>query len=197
MGLVKHHQRGLYNIAQCVENDYHSRQSSEQEAEDGECTADVWHQVFWGYKQRVLGSNGLNAAQLSCPQGSTLAFQHEVGVSCGTGLRHGATMHPRGRHFRGIMTLMQHGVTHLTAREQQPTPSPHNHQLEPLRVMTQCRNWNGKHLNKFPRRDVSQRSSIANSGNEFGEPSFVIGPTVNTLRGLCEIWLSSFRTRSN
>ena len=33
-------------------------------------TTNVWQQVFWGSKQRVQGSNGLNAAQPSCLQGS-------------------------------------------------------------------------------------------------------------------------------
>ena len=86
-----------------------------------EHTTDVWQQVLRGYNWSVQGSNGWNAAQLNQPRGSTLTFQRtKAGVSCGTGLRHGVTMHPGGRHLRGVMTLMPHGVTQSTACEQQP-----------------------------------------------------------------------------
>ena len=84
-------------------------------------------QVLWGLKQRVQGSNGSNAAQLSCPQGSTLSFQLHVGVSCGIGLRHGVAMHPRGRHSREGMTLLPHGTYTHTAREQKPPQQPYYH----------------------------------------------------------------------
>ena len=87
-------------------------------------TSNVWQQVLWGCKQRVQGSNGSNAAQPSCPQGSTLTFQSKTGVSWRTGLRHGATMRPRGRHLREDMILLPHGVTHPTAREQRATTHP-------------------------------------------------------------------------
>ena len=90
-------------------------------------TTDAWQQVLWGFKQRVQGSNGWNAAQPSCPQGSTLTFQPKAGVSCGIGLRHGVTMHPGGRHLREGMILLPHGTYKATAREQQPTTQPHNH----------------------------------------------------------------------
>ena len=64
-------------------------------------TTNVWQQVLWGFKQRVQGSNGWNAAQPSCLQGSTLTFQSKIGVSYGIGLRHGATMRPMGETFEG------------------------------------------------------------------------------------------------
>ena len=191
---------GQYNLLQGSGRNCSSRQVSEQRAKDGGCTTDVRHQVLWGSKQRVQGSTGLNAAQLSCPQGSTLTVQLDAGVSCGTGLRHGVTMHPRGRHSRGVMTLMPHGVTQSTVCEQQPKLPLHKQQIpqpQLLGSMTQCRSWNRGRVNKFPRRDVSQRSSIASSGNELGEFSRVIGPTVNALKELCDSWLSFFKTRSN
>ena len=50
-----------------------------------------------------------------------------AGVSCGTGLRHGATMHPRGRHLRGVMIPLPHGLTNLTAREQQRHIQPQHY----------------------------------------------------------------------
>ena len=81
-------------------------------------TTDVWRQVLWGYKWQ---------AQLDHPWGSTLTFQHKAGVSYGIGLRHGVTMHPRGTHLREGMILPPHGVTHQTAREQQPTIQHNNY----------------------------------------------------------------------
>ena len=81
-------------------------------------TTHVRQRVLWGYTRQVQGSNGSNAAQPGRPQGSTLTFQHKAGVSCGTGLRHGVTMHPRGRHLREGMIPLPHGVTQRTAREQ-------------------------------------------------------------------------------
>ena len=68
--------------------------------EDTECTTDVWQRVLWGSKQRVQGNNGSNAAQLSCLQGTTLTFQLNAGVPCGTGLRHGDHA-PEGATFEG------------------------------------------------------------------------------------------------
>ena len=76
-----------------------------------------------------MGYNGFNAAQLGRPQGSTLTFQHKVGVSWVHGLRHGVTMHPRGRHLREGMIPWSHGKRHTQACEQQPnhtTNLPHN-----------------------------------------------------------------------
>ena len=61
------------------------------------------------------------------PWGSTLIFQHKVGVSCGIGLRHGVTMHPRGRHLREGMTLLPHGTYKATAHEQQLITQPHKY----------------------------------------------------------------------
>ena len=58
-------------------------------------------QVLQGYKWRVQGSNGSNAAQLSHPWGPTRTFQHSAGVSWELGLRHGVTMHPRGGDICG------------------------------------------------------------------------------------------------
>ena len=86
-----------------------------------ECTTEVWQRVLWGSKQREQGFNGSNAAQLDCPQGTTLTFQLNAGVPCVTGLRHGVTMHPRERHLRGVRIPLPHGLTNSTAREQQPT----------------------------------------------------------------------------
>ena len=99
-------------------------------------STNVWQRVLWGSKQRVQGSNGWNAAQLSCPRGTTLTFQLNAGVSCGTGRRHGATTHPRGRHLRGVMTLLPRGMTQVTAREQQPPQQ----QPQPLGIMAHYRN---------------------------------------------------------
>ena len=76
-------------------------------------------QVLWGYTRQVQGCNGSNAAQPGRPQGSALTFQHNVGVSCGTGLRHGVTMHQRGRQLREGMILLPHGTHKRTEREQQ------------------------------------------------------------------------------
>ena len=95
------------------------------------------------------------------------------------------------------MTRMPHGGTQPTAREQQLKPTTHNHQLQPLGIGMQCRNWIGKHSNSFPRREVGQRSSTANSGEEYGEPSIGNGPTDIKLRGVCESWLSLVKTRSH
>ena len=75
---------------------------------------------------RYMGSNGTNAAQPSQPWGSTLTFQLHAGVSWVHGLRHGVTMHPRGRHLREVMTPWSHGMSHTQAREQLP-PHQHNH----------------------------------------------------------------------
>ena len=80
------------------------------------------------------GSNGpcacvyTLAAPPSQPQGSTVTYLQKAGVSCGTGLRHGVTMHPRGRHSREGVTLLPHRMTQTTAREQQQQQGPHyNH----------------------------------------------------------------------
>ena len=66
-----------------------------------------------GYNWPIQGSNGSNAAQLSQPRGSTRTSQstamRETDVSWVHGLRHGVTMHPRGRHLREGMILLVHG----------------------------------------------------------------------------------------
>ena len=54
------------------------------------------------------------------PWGSTLTFQHKVGVSWVHGLRHGVARHPRGRHLREGMILLYTWESHTKAREQQP-----------------------------------------------------------------------------
>ena len=95
------------------------------------------------------------------------------------------------------MTLMPHGITQSTAPEQQPKSTSHNQQLQSLGMRTHSRNWTRRHLNKFPRREVSQRSSITDPGEELGEPSLVIGPMVKKLIGMYESWLSLVKTRSN
>ena len=92
-----------------------------------------WQQVLWGYTWQVQGSNGLNSAQPSHPRGSTLTFQHIVGVSWARGLRHGVTMHPRGRHLREDRTLLPHGKDSTLEREQQPP-----HQQQRPGVLTTC-----------------------------------------------------------
>ena len=94
-------------------------------------TTDVRQQVLQGYNWPVQGYNGSNAAQLSQPWGSNLTFQHDAGVSCGIGLRHGVTMHPRGRHSREGMILLPHGVTPITAHEQKPTQQHYYNQWSP------------------------------------------------------------------
>ena len=58
-------------------------------------------QVLQGTNWQVQGSNGSNAAQPDQPWGSTLTFQHKVGVSWAQGSRHGVTMHPMGATFEG------------------------------------------------------------------------------------------------
>ena len=83
--------------------------------------------VLWGSTQQVQGFNGSNAAQPDCPQGSTLTFQLYAGVPWVHGLRHGVTMHPRGRHLREGRIPWSHGKSHNLAREQQPQ---HNHWWE-------------------------------------------------------------------
>ena len=176
---------GQYMLTRGSEKYSHNHQYSEQETKNGECNIDVWHQVLWGSKPRIQGSNGSNAAQLNCPQGATLTFQRKAGVSCGTGLKHGVTMHPRGRHLREAITLMPHGMTQWTACEQQPQSTLHNQQpllLQPLGPMTLLRNWNRRHLKTFPRRGVSQESSTAGLCDELGEPNQETGPTVNLLK---------------
>ena len=168
-------------------------------AECGKDTTNVWQQVLWGYTQRVQGSTGSNAAQFSCPQSPTLTFRHNAGVSWVNGLRHGVTMHPRGRHLSKGMTLLPHGLTHHTACEQQPTQLlglPNSqplglHNPQPLGSTTRGRTWKSRYRAiKFPRRDVSQRSSTANPGNKFGERSHATRPIVYLLWGPRESWLS-------
>ena len=70
-------------------------------------------QVLWRSKWQLQGPNGSNSAQLDHLQGSTRTFQpiakQEIGVSWAHGLRHGVTMHPRGRHLREGMILLIHG----------------------------------------------------------------------------------------
>ena len=68
----------------------------------------------------------MNAAQLVRPWGATLTFQLYTGVPWVHGLRHGVTMHPRGRHLREGMIPWSHGKSRTKAREQQPP-----HQLLP------------------------------------------------------------------
>ena len=74
------------------------------------CATNDWQHVLWGSKWGALPHH---------PRGSTLTFQLNAGVPCGTGLRHGVIMHPRGRHLREGMILLPHGMTHPTAREKQ------------------------------------------------------------------------------
>ena len=79
-----------------------------------------WQRVFWGYTWQVQGHTGSNSAQPSHPRGSTLTFQLTAGVSWALGLRHGVTMHPRGRHLRGDRIPLPHGKDSALEREQQP-----------------------------------------------------------------------------
>ena len=86
--------------------------------------------VLWGHNWPVQGSNGLIAAQLSQPRGSTLTFQLYIGVPWVHALRHGSAMHPRGRHSREGRIPWSHGKSHNRAREHQPhntTNALHNH----------------------------------------------------------------------
>ena len=89
-------------------------------SDDERRTTGSGQQVLHGYKWQVQGYNGSNAAQLSHPWGSTLTFRRNAGVSWVLGLRHGVTMHPRGRHLRGGRTLLLTWRSHTLEREQQP-----------------------------------------------------------------------------
>ena len=75
----------------------------------------------------TLGSNGSNAARPCRPQGSTLTFQPRAGVPWVHGLRHGVTMHPRGRHLREGRIPWPHGTRQTLAREQLPTQPLQQH----------------------------------------------------------------------
>ena len=85
--------------------------------------------VLWGYTRQVQGSIGSSATQPSRPRGSTLTFQLHIGVPWVQGLRHGVTMHPRGRHLREGRIPWSHGKSHNPVREQLPqqTTQQHNH----------------------------------------------------------------------
>ena len=103
--------------------------------------------MLQGTNWQVQGSNGLNAAQLDQPWGSTLTFQPRVGVSWVHGLRHGVTMHPRGRHLREGRVPWSHGTSHTQAREQQPPHQPH-YMKTPIETQfskkeddANCQNW--------------------------------------------------------
>ena len=74
-------------------------------------TVHDWQQVFLGSKW---------GGWFHYPRGSILIYQPSVGVPCGTGLRHGVTMYPRGRHSREDMILLPHGLTQRTVCEKQP-----------------------------------------------------------------------------
>ena len=85
-------------------------------------------QVLWGSKWQVQGYNGkgmqfyMPTAQPDHPWGSTRTFQSTAeqgtGVSWVHGLRHGVTMHPRGRHLReGMILLIHGGATHQNVDE--------------------------------------------------------------------------------
>ena len=84
-------------------------------AEEGDSSGDArrptgsGQQVLQGYKWQVQGSNGLNAAQLSHPWGSTLIFQRNAGVSWVFGLRHGVAMH---RNVNRILLYIHGRATH-------------------------------------------------------------------------------------
>ena len=127
----------MHHVSRCRSSSRRRKSSVNIVYNNEPYNADAWQQVLRGARQRVQGSNGLNAAQLSCPQGATLTFQLNVGVSCGTGSRHGVTTHPRGRHLRGVMTLLPRGMTQMTAREQQPSQ---RQQPQPLGIMAHYRN---------------------------------------------------------
>ena len=98
------------------------------------------------------------------------------------------------------MTLLPRGMTHMTAREQQPPPQLLQQPQQPQqpKIMAHNGNCNRRYNEgKYPRREVGQGSSTADSSKEPGEFSFVIGPKVNMLNELCDSWPNSFRTRSN
>ena len=90
-------------------------------------TTNVASQVLRGFNWPVQGSNSLNVAQLSQPRGSTLTFQHNAGVSYGTGLRHGVTMHPRGRHLREGRILLVHGGATTQQDNERAAPKRQKH----------------------------------------------------------------------
>ena len=84
---------------------------------DGKDLTGSGQRVLQGTNWQVQGYNGSNAAQPSQPWGSTLTFQRKAGVSWVLGLRHGVTMHPRGRHLRGDRTLLLTWKSNTQARE--------------------------------------------------------------------------------
>ena len=176
-------------------------------------TTDVWQRVLWGSEQRVQGSNGLNAAQLSCLQATTLTFQLKVGVPCVIGLRHGVTMHPRGRHLRGVRTPLPHGLTNPTAREQQtPIQLLHNHHNQWGPWDNGIKRGNGVGPCR-KREDISSRWRYRNNvflcetlvggallqpqDCKSGELSHGIEPKRRTPDGLCESRLGPYRAQSN
>lgn len=84
--------RNVFTTERC--EDTHKRVGERGNQHDETCSR---QQVRWGYKWHVQGYTGPNAAQLDHPQGSTRTFRHKAGVSWVLGLRHGVTMHTRGR----------------------------------------------------------------------------------------------------
>ena len=142
--------RGV-QVAVCKKQHTWNRLNS---AGNEKCTADVWQQVLRGSTWQV---------NLDHPRGSTLTFQDKVGVLYGIGLRHRVTMHRRGRHLRGGMTLLPHGLTNLTAHEQQTsTQPPYNHD-------SQWRPWcNGIYRGfvSFEKRQPKELYSICRSDKE-------------------------------
>ena len=111
-------------------------------------------QVLRGYTWQVQGTNGSNSAPPSHPRGSTLTFQREVGVSWVLGLRHGVTMHPRGRHLREDMTLLSTWRGHSPEREKQPPFQPTQPPLkeEEQEAMTPRKCKKGKNESERTRR---------------------------------------------
>ena len=169
--------------------------------------------VLRRYKLQVQGSNGSNSAQPSHPRGSTLTFQPTAGVSWAHGLRHGVTMHPRGRHLRGVRTLLPHGLTNQTAREQQHTPQLlHNHynNWEPWYKGIKRGNGIGPYTK---RQDIDSRwryrydvfpceapvggALLQPQEYKSGELRHGIEPKRSMSNGLCESRLGPYRAQSN
>ena len=97
-----------------------------------------------GYNWQVKGYNRTRVcactslAQPCRPRGSTRTFQQLVNQEVGASRvqRHGATMHPRGRHLREGRILWSHGTSTALAHEQQPA-QPRHDQTQRRKVVRQ------------------------------------------------------------
>ena len=142
-------QSGDDDLCQCVRELCHALSINKSAARSQKaCTVECGHvnvlerltgsrrQVFQGINWQVQGSTGSNAAQPSQPWGSILTFQPSVVVSWVPGLRHGVTMHPRGRHSREGMILPSPWRS-----QHRPVNSSHNINLHNHNTTTTIWSW--------------------------------------------------------